>query len=251
MAGSRKRAPSTPKMTPKRQKTTKKTWAKHLLGGALEMSFQLDGAPPPRPSQQNLEGEDAFAGSSPAQASNQGSLSSPQLRTLTLEMCQMALRRVVLVSGGSSDPPTPTHPSRRSSKAGSRLGSGFFIKKMHPSKYTHIVPPLPNRSPAMMIVEKPEFHHLCLLLHPELHDGDIPHRTIMQKCIVENSAVQRLFTGCLRIFSCLGRVSFTTDMWSDPDLKPYMAVTAHWVEQVQTQGGQQKLTLRADLIGFV
>ncbi|KAH9168618.1 hypothetical protein EDB89DRAFT_1909197 [Lactarius sanguifluus] len=42
MAGSRKRAPSTPKKTPKRQKSTKKTQAKQLPGGALEMSFQLD-----------------------------------------------------------------------------------------------------------------------------------------------------------------------------------------------------------------
>jgi hypothetical protein len=41
-------------------------------------------------------------------------------------------------------------------------------------------------------------------------------------------------------------------MWSDPDLKPYMAVTAHWVESVQSKGTQKKkLTLRADLIGFV
>jgi hypothetical protein len=40
-------------------------------------------------------------------------------------------------------------------------------------------------------------------------------------------------------------------MWSDPDLKPYMAVTAHWLEKAQTQDGQQKLTLRADLIGFL
>jgi hypothetical protein len=41
MAGSRKRAPSTPKRTPKRPKTTGKQ--KELPGGALEMSFQLDG----------------------------------------------------------------------------------------------------------------------------------------------------------------------------------------------------------------
>jgi hypothetical protein len=35
-------------------------------------------------------------------------------------------------------------------------------------------------------------------------------------------------------------------VWTDPDRKPYMAVTAHWLE-----GGPKKLTLRADLIGFV
>jgi len=30
-----------------------------------------------------------------------------------------------------------------------------------------------------------------------------------------------------------------------------MAVTAHWLQLVQLQGGQKKITLRADLIGFV
>jgi hypothetical protein len=49
----------------------------------------------------------------------------------------------------------------------------------------------------------------------------------------------------------LGKVSFTTDMWSDPDLKPYMAVTAHWLENVQSPGGERRLTLRASLIGFL
>ena len=40
-------------------------------------------------------------------------------------------------------------------------------------------------------------------------------------------------------------------MWSDPDLKPYMAVTAHWLELAQTQGGERRLTLKAALIGFL
>jgi hypothetical protein len=46
-------------------------------------------------------------------------------------------------------------------------------------------------------------------------------------------------------------VSFTTDLWSDPDIKYYMAVTAHWLELVHLQGGQKKITIRADLIGFI
>jgi len=39
------------------------------------------------------------------------------------------------------------------------------------------------------------------------------------------------------------------DMWTDLDKTPYMAVTAHWLEQVSLQ--QQKVNLRTDLIGFV
>jgi hypothetical protein len=40
-------------------------------------------------------------------------------------------------------------------------------------------------------------------------------------------------------------------MWSDPDLKSYMAVTAHWLELTVLQDGQRKVNLRTDLIGFM
>jgi len=36
-------------------------------------------------------------------------------------------------------------------------------------------------------------------------------------------------------------------MWSDPDLKPYMAITGHWMEL----DSLNKLTLRAALLGFL
>ena len=43
------------------------------------------------------------------------------------------------------------------------------------------------------------------------------------------------------------------DLWSDLNLVPFMAVTAHWIEAktVKTgEGMQHVLTLRADLVGF-
>lgn len=43
------------------------------------------------------------------------------------------------------------------------------------------------------------------------------------------------------------------DMWSDPNLVPYMAVTAHWIHamEVLTPAGKRyKLQLRTNLIGF-
>ena len=43
------------------------------------------------------------------------------------------------------------------------------------------------------------------------------------------------------------------DMWSDPNLTPFMGVTAHWIEatEVQTPAGiDYILKLRSDLIGF-
>jgi hypothetical protein len=49
-------------------------------------------------------------------------------------------------------------------------------------------------------------------------------------------------------------VSFTTDMWSDPNMTPYMAVTAHWLQstvQAMQHGPQHILKLQADLIGFL
>jgi hypothetical protein len=51
----------------------------------------------------------------------------------------------------------------------------------------------------------------------------------------------------------MGKISLTTDVWSDPNLTSFMAVTAHWIEgvEVKTMAGiQKKLEMRADLIGF-
>jgi hypothetical protein len=42
-------------------------------------------------------------------------------------------------------------------------------------------------------------------------------------------------------------------MWSDPNMSPFMAVTAHWIEKMTEDtptGPQQKLRLRVDLIAF-
>ena len=51
----------------------------------------------------------------------------------------------------------------------------------------------------------------------------------------------------------VGKISFTTDAWSDPNQLSFMGVTAHWIEAVEEQtpsGPQKKLHLRADLVGF-
>ncbi len=43
------------------------------------------------------------------------------------------------------------------------------------------------------------------------------------------------------------------DLWSDPNLMPFMAITAHWIETMTTQTTdslQYKLKLQASLIGF-
>jgi hypothetical protein len=39
------------------------------------------------------------------------------------------------------------------------------------------------------------------------------------------------------------------DIWSDPNLRLYMAVTAHWLEAV-SENGREELRLQSGLIGF-
>ena len=44
------------------------------------------------------------------------------------------------------------------------------------------------------------------------------------------------------------------DIWTDLNMKAYMAVTAHWLQNISLQQSgalQSKLILRSDLIGFV
>lgn len=44
------------------------------------------------------------------------------------------------------------------------------------------------------------------------------------------------------------------DLWSDPNLTSYMAVTAHWMEGIEQQsnsGIHYSLRLRSNLIGFL
>jgi hypothetical protein len=44
----------------------------------------------------------------------------------------------------------------------------------------------------------------------------------------------------------LGKVSFTADIWSDPQLRPFLAITAHWIQRLD----DGTLLLRADLVAF-
>ena len=43
------------------------------------------------------------------------------------------------------------------------------------------------------------------------------------------------------------------DLWTDPNLVPYMAVTAHWIQttvRATESGPHYSLKMRTDLIGF-
>jgi hypothetical protein len=51
----------------------------------------------------------------------------------------------------------------------------------------------------------------------------------------------------LHIQQALGRISFTTDIWSDNNRRPYLAITAHWIGKVH---GTDSLELKVALIAF-
>lgn len=44
-----------------------------------------------------------------------------------------------------------------------------------------------------------------------------------------------------------GRISFTTDIWSDQNRQPYLAITAHWISKSE---GSPSLQLKTALIAF-
>lgn len=49
----------------------------------------------------------------------------------------------------------------------------------------------------------------------------------------------------------MGKISFTTDAWTDSNMTSFLGVTAHWIEdKSESSTGSKKLHLRSDLIGF-
>lgn len=55
------------------------------------------------------------------------------------------------------------------------------------------------------------------------------------------------------IQSALGKISFTADAWTDPNMRSFLAVTAHWIQTTPVQtphGVQYELTLRSSLVAF-
>src|SRR5271163_3565835 len=121
---------------------------------------------------------------------------------------------------------------------------------------------------AINVIESPRLRNIFLLLRQELKESDIPGRTTLRnriekayedhmKQLEEEMMVCILFSLSDKILIMLeksvGKISFTTDAWSDPNQTSFMAVTAHWIEAVEEKtpsGSKKKLQLRADLIGF-
>jgi len=89
------------------------------------------------------------------------------------------------------------------------------------------------------VVECPEFWELLLYLGDgKLTDKDIPHCTKITTLILDTYKKEMEQTK-EEMKRAEGRISFTTDLWSDPNLDSYMAITAHYMVHIP-KGGQIK-----------
>lgn len=115
---------------------------------------------------------------------------------------------------------------------------------------------------AINIIKYPEFRRLIHLLRPSLNDTDIFHRTKAHELIIDtfheyfNALKRDLAVGLplsrapqniSYLQAAQGKVSFTSDLWSDSNLRPFMALTAHWIAKADHISA---LVLKVALIGF-
>ena len=86
---------------------------------------------------------------------------------------------------------------------------------------------LTDVSQSMNLVECPEFRAWVLYGCRNISDKDLPHQTALTNLIYEAYLKDHeQMRKDLQV--ALGQVSFTSDIWSDPVLTPFMALTAHF-----------------------
>jgi len=77
------------------------------------------------------------------------------------------------------------------------------------------------------LVESPEFCRFALYGRKGIKDSDFPHRTALTDHIFQQY-LDAYDTLVKEIKGSLGRVSLTSDIWSNPQLASFLAMTAHW-----------------------
>ena len=113
------------------------------------------------------------------------------------------------------------------------------------------------------VIECPEFRELLRLLCEDLHDTDIPRRTKLRELIIEtwkdyfkvlkdDFVVSQFLFKALDCNSSLtqnsmGQISLTADIWSDLNMRPFLACTAYWVAKGKNSS---VLKLKCALIAF-
>lgn len=115
----------------------------------------------------------------------------------------------------------------------------------------------------MNVVECPELRALLLYLGTKLSDKDIPHRTKLASMIVEryrqehekliadlkvcvlSSLVHAIFVTDELYQTAKGRISWTADVWTDSNQRPFLALTAHYMVM-----DGRRLVMRSRLVMF-
>lgn len=69
----------------------------------------------------------------------------------------------------------------------------------------------------------------------DVTDRDLPHRTSLTNKIY-TQYIEDYEELVNEIKASLGRVSFTSDIWSDPNLTPFLAMTAHFCKRSKIGG---------------
>lgn len=100
-----------------------------------------------------------------------------------------------------------------------------------------------HSSQSINVVDCPEFRDFVLFGRTDVSDTDLPHRTSLKGHMYEKyKAAHRALLEELKVSvpcvmpdfdthikqDALGRISFTSDIWSDPNLTSFMAVTVHF-----------------------
>ncbi|KAJ3535357.1 hypothetical protein NM688_g6991 [Phlebia brevispora] len=94
-------------------------------------------------------------------------------------------------------------------------------------------------------VECPEFREMILYLSSDLGDEDLPHRTRLTELIMERFNTKKADL-MKELQSAEGRISFTSDVWSNMKLTSFMAITAHF----SAYDERGNLTIKSRLIAF-
>lgn len=102
-----------------------------------------------------------------------------------------------------------------------------------------------NDDQSLRVVESIEFRNMILAFNPSLSTRDIPSRTTIHNYVTHRYATARdaLKT---QLQAALGRISFTTDLWTHSTTKSFMAVTLHWIARTP----ESDLELKVALGGF-
>jgi len=80
---------------------------------------------------------------------------------------------------------------------------------------------------SMNVVDCPEFRRFALYGRKNVSERDLPHRTALKNMIFRQYLEdhKELLN---EIKAALGRVSFTADIWSDPNLTSFLAMTCRF-----------------------